>query len=185
MGFQNGAPTIWAESLSRLWYSRWLSEAFCKFLSKVQCHSSTITLLFQKSIVVSFSLGSFFFFFSCGTRIKPRVSCMLGKYSTTVLASFTAISQFWKKGPQLKKKKCPHQIGLWASLWCIFWLRIAKGGPSSLWAVPPLGWWSWVLKKAVWAGSDKQARNQHSSTACASAPASSFLPWGLALLSLE
>lgn len=51
-----------------------------------------------------------FLFCFCGTGIKPRASCMLGKYSTTMLASFISTSPFWKKGPQLRK--CHHQIGL-------------------------------------------------------------------------
>jgi hypothetical protein len=36
----------------------------------------------------------FFFLVFCGTRIKPRASCISGKHSTTMLASFIAISQF-------------------------------------------------------------------------------------------
>jgi hypothetical protein len=39
------------------------------------------------------------------------------------------------------------QTGMWTGLLDAF--LIAMGGPSSLWVVSPLGWWSWAVFKKL------------------------------------
>lgn len=73
-------------------------------------------------------------------------------------------------------EKMPHQVALWAELWCTLWPMITYGGPSSIWMVPPPGYWSWVLQKAGWVAlSNKPVGNNHPRP----------LPWLLSAMELD
>lgn len=66
---------------------------------------------------------------------------------------------------QLRRGNLPWEN---ASIWLAYrhacgtfsWLTIDEGGPSPLWALPPLGMWYWVYKKVKCTSHEEQASEQ-------------------------
>lgn len=90
------------------------------------------------------------------------------------------LESFRKRGYLVRK--CPHETGLWGSLWAFSWLMIDDEEPNSLWAVPPLGWrFGWYMIKAKQAMKTKSVRGSLPWPVLQIVPPGSFTIWVPAL----
>lgn len=119
---------------------------------------------------------------------KPSSSGILlpARWYLLNLLALAGFKSAWHKLESFGKRhlnwETPHKTGLWAKLWCISLIRdwCARAQPTMV--VRPLGWWSWLLKKAVWVSHGNQASKQSSFMVFTSVAASRCLPWGPALI---
>jgi hypothetical protein len=103
--------------------------------------------------------------------VLVRVFCLF------VCFAFLLFWSIWHKLESSGKKNLGRKNAFIIGKDCgsFSWLMIDVGGPSSLWTLSPLGWWSWMLWESrvskPWGGVGKQ----HPSMASTLAPASRFL----------
>lgn len=109
-------------------------------------------------------------------KVQDRQNSEEKRVLASVICIWHHLESFWKRGSPNWKKNTSTRLTHGQARGTFICSVMDVRGPCSLWFVPPLDWWSWVLKKAGWASHEEQANKLQPAMASASALTFRSLP---------